>query len=122
MYTQGSWHPDHDVFATDSVRPCLLDIPQSDLDDLSDRLDRTRRPAGRSAELMRRPGYERFGAQGGDRGATITREPGRAHPDRVTGVHLNLLPGWDWSDSEELPEFDRGGALRGDGGARPAGG
>ncbi|MEU1463003.1 epoxide hydrolase family protein [Streptomyces sp. NPDC005727] len=45
------------------------------------------------AELMRRLGYERFGAQGGDWGAAVTRELGRAHPDRVTGIHLNLLPG-----------------------------
>jgi pimeloyl-ACP methyl ester carboxylesterase len=45
------------------------------------------------AELMRRLGYERFGAQGGDWGAAISRELGRAHPDRVVGVHLNLLPG-----------------------------
>ncbi|MEU6366881.1 epoxide hydrolase family protein [Streptomyces sp. NPDC046931] len=45
------------------------------------------------AELMRRLGYERFGAQGGDWGAAISRELGRAHPDRVIGVHLNLLPG-----------------------------
>ncbi|MFI6936254.1 hypothetical protein [Streptomyces sp. NPDC050287] len=28
---------------TDTVRPFRLDIPQSDLDDLYDRLDRTRR-------------------------------------------------------------------------------
>ncbi|WP_030166243.1 epoxide hydrolase family protein [Streptomyces sp. NRRL S-813] len=45
------------------------------------------------AELMRRLGYERFGAQGGDWGAAISRELGRAHPERVIGVHLNLLPG-----------------------------
>jgi pimeloyl-ACP methyl ester carboxylesterase len=45
------------------------------------------------AELMRRLGYARFGAQGGDWGAAISRELGRAHPDRVIGVHLNLLPG-----------------------------
>ncbi|MGW7257585.1 epoxide hydrolase family protein [Streptomyces sp. NPDC054834] len=44
-------------------------------------------------ELMRRLGYERFGAQGGDMGAAISRELGRAHPDRVIGLHLNLLPG-----------------------------
>ncbi|MFF4586446.1 epoxide hydrolase family protein [Streptomyces sp. NPDC001388] len=45
------------------------------------------------AELMTRLGYERFGAQGGDWGAAISRELGRAHPGRVIGVHLNLLPG-----------------------------
>ena len=45
------------------------------------------------AELMDRLGYGRFGAQGGDWGAAISRELGRAHPDRMIGVHLNLLPG-----------------------------
>ncbi|MGW2691563.1 epoxide hydrolase family protein [Streptomyces sp. NPDC001296] len=53
--------------------------------------------AGRIAdawvELMDRLGYPRFGAQGGDWGAMVSRELGRAHPDRVIGVHLNLLPG-----------------------------
>ncbi|MFD1663673.1 epoxide hydrolase family protein [Streptomyces caeni] len=53
--------------------------------------------AGRVADawagLMDRLGYRRFGAQGGDWGAVISRELGRAHPDRVIGVHLNLLPG-----------------------------
>ncbi|MEV7689858.1 epoxide hydrolase family protein [Streptomyces bungoensis] len=51
------------------------------------------RVAGAWVELMRRLGYERFGAQGGDWGAAISRELGRAHPERVIGVHLNLLPG-----------------------------
>ncbi|PAZ09165.1 epoxide hydrolase [Streptomyces sp. SA15] len=55
------------------------------------------------AELMRRLGYERFGAQGGDWGAAITRELGRAHPDRVIGVHLNLLPGAQ-AATEPTPE------------------
>ncbi|MBZ9645888.1 epoxide hydrolase family protein [Streptomyces sp. PSKA30] len=46
------------------------------------------------AELMTRLGYERFGAQGGDWGAAaVSRELGRACPDRLIGVHLNLLPG-----------------------------
>ncbi|AOR36264.1 epoxide hydrolase [Streptomyces fodineus] len=52
-----------------------------------------RRVADAWARLMRRLGYERFGLQGGDWGAAISRELGRAHPDRVIGVHLNLLPG-----------------------------
>ncbi|MER6030124.1 epoxide hydrolase family protein [Streptomyces sp. NPDC001851] len=52
-----------------------------------------RRVADAWAELMRRLGYERFGLQGGDWGAAISRELGRVRPDRVIGVHLNLLPG-----------------------------
>lgn len=53
----------------------------------------TGRIADAWAELMHRLGYERFGAQGGDWGSAISRGLGRAHPDRVIGVHLNLLMG-----------------------------
>jgi pimeloyl-ACP methyl ester carboxylesterase len=41
------------------------------------------------AELMHRLGYARYGAQGGDIGAAVSPEVGRAAPDRVAGVHLN---------------------------------
>ncbi|MFF2367417.1 epoxide hydrolase family protein [Streptomyces sp. NPDC058122] len=51
------------------------------------------RVAAAFATLMDRLGYRRYGAQGGDWGGAVSRELGRAHPDRVTGVHLNLLPG-----------------------------
>ncbi|HEX5114641.1 MAG TPA: epoxide hydrolase [Pseudonocardiaceae bacterium] len=50
------------------------------------------RVAAAFAELMARLGYERYGVQGGDWGALISRELGRAHPEGVIGVHLNLLP------------------------------
>ncbi|MET7295792.1 epoxide hydrolase family protein [Streptomyces griseoloalbus] len=58
------------------------------------------------AELMRRLGYERFGAQGGDWGAAISRELGRAHPERVIGVHLNLLPGAQAATEPTAAELD----------------
>ncbi|MGW6276808.1 epoxide hydrolase family protein [Kribbella sp. NPDC055071] len=45
------------------------------------------------ATLMERLGYDRYGVQGGDWGAAISRELGRIHPERVIGVHLNLIPG-----------------------------
>ncbi|MEV8400547.1 epoxide hydrolase family protein [Streptomyces niveus] len=45
------------------------------------------------AVLMERLGYERYGTQGGDWGAAISRELGRIRPGEVVGVHLNLLPG-----------------------------
>ncbi|MFD5716082.1 epoxide hydrolase family protein [Streptomyces sp. NPDC127036] len=51
------------------------------------------RVAAAFATLMERLGYRRYGAQGGDWGGAISRELGRAHPDRLIGVHLNLLPG-----------------------------
>jgi pimeloyl-ACP methyl ester carboxylesterase len=44
------------------------------------------------AELMRVLGYERFGAQGGDWGAFVAARLGHAHPQRLTGIHLNYLP------------------------------
>ncbi|MGC4996895.1 epoxide hydrolase family protein [Streptomyces sp. DT195] len=52
-----------------------------------------RRVAAAFAELMDRLGYDRYGAQGGDWGAAVSRELGRVHPERVIGVHLNLIPG-----------------------------
>jgi len=37
-------------------------------------------------------GHGRFGAQGGDWGSFIVSRLGFTHPDRVAGVHLNMLP------------------------------
>jgi pimeloyl-ACP methyl ester carboxylesterase len=51
-----------------------------------------KRVAAAFAILMQRLGYRRYGVQGGDWGAVISRELGRAWPERVIGVHLNLLP------------------------------
>lgn len=50
-----------------------------------------RRVAAAFAELMDRLGYRRYGVQGGDWGAAISREIGRTRPE-VIGVHLNLIP------------------------------
>ncbi|MFD7712985.1 epoxide hydrolase family protein [Streptomyces sp. NPDC059786] len=52
-----------------------------------------KRTAAALAELMRSLGHERYGVQGGDWGAAISRELGRIRPENVIGVHLNLLPG-----------------------------
>ncbi|MER7174243.1 epoxide hydrolase family protein [Streptomyces mesophilus] len=40
-------------------------------------------------ELMRRLGYERYGAQGGDLGAIISPTLGRIEPEAVIGIHVN---------------------------------
>jgi pimeloyl-ACP methyl ester carboxylesterase len=40
-------------------------------------------------ELMTRLGHERFGVQGGDWGAVISRQIGLLAPERVTGIHIN---------------------------------
>ena len=55
------------------------------------------------SELMTRLGYDRYGVQGGDWGAGISREVGRIDPARVIGVHLNLIPGGG-ATSEPTPE------------------
>jgi pimeloyl-ACP methyl ester carboxylesterase len=43
------------------------------------------------AELMRRLGYPRYVAQGGDVGAAVTDAMGRQAPDGLVGIHTNLL-------------------------------
>jgi pimeloyl-ACP methyl ester carboxylesterase len=43
------------------------------------------------AELMRRLGYGRYGAQGGDFGSIVSPELGRIDPEHVIGVHVNAL-------------------------------
>jgi pimeloyl-ACP methyl ester carboxylesterase len=49
------------------------------------------RVANAWAELMRRLGYTRYVAQGGDVGAAVTDLMGRQAPDGLLGIHLNLL-------------------------------
>jgi pimeloyl-ACP methyl ester carboxylesterase len=51
-------------------------------------LDRT---AQAWAELMRRLGYSRYVAQGGDVGAGVTDAMGRQAPEGLIGIHTNLL-------------------------------
>jgi pimeloyl-ACP methyl ester carboxylesterase len=52
--------------------------------------------AGRTAqawaELMRRLGYTRYVAQGGDVGAAVTDVMGRQAPEGLVGIHINILP------------------------------
>src|ERR1041384_3656079 len=43
------------------------------------------------AELMRRLGYTRYVAQGGDVGAAVTDAMGRIGPAGLLGIHVNLL-------------------------------
>jgi pimeloyl-ACP methyl ester carboxylesterase len=43
------------------------------------------------AELMRRLGYTRYVAQGGDVGAIVTDAMGRQAPEGLAGIHTNLL-------------------------------
>jgi len=62
------------------------------------------------AELMRRLGYERYGAQGGDFGSLISTALGRVAADKVIGVHVNALvtfPSGDPADMAALTETER---------------
>jgi pimeloyl-ACP methyl ester carboxylesterase len=63
-----------------------------------------RRVAQAWASLMGRLGYERYGAQGGDWGSSISRELGLIAPERVIGVHLNMLFARAPADPGELTE------------------
>lgn len=49
----------------------------------------TARVAAAVAELMRRLGYDRYGAQGGDWGAFVAPELGRSDAEHLIGVHVN---------------------------------
>ncbi len=49
--------------------------------------------AGLWNALMHELGYARFGAQGGDIGASVSTCLGLRHPDSVMGIHLNYIPG-----------------------------
>src|SRR5260370_5340459 len=45
------------------------------------------------ARLMAELGYERFAAQGGDWGSTISTALGLEHAERIIGIHLNYIAG-----------------------------
>jgi epoxide hydrolase len=78
----------------------------------SDKPDRSgwtvQRIAGAWIDLMDRLGYERYGAQGGDWGTSITTSIGQQDPDHVTGIHLTppLAPP-DPSTFDDLTEGER---------------
>src|SRR6516225_1742355 len=57
--------------------------------------------------LMGRLGYSRYGAQGGDWGSAISRELGVIAPERVIGVHLNMLAPVAAEEPADLDARDR---------------
>jgi epoxide hydrolase len=59
-------------------------------------------------ELMRRLGYERYGAQGGDTGALISPELGRIDPEHVVGIHVNNLLTFPSGPLDNLSEAEQG--------------
>jgi len=67
----------------------------------------SRRVARAWAELMRRLGYDRYGAHGNDAGSIITPEVGRFDGEHVAGVHVTQvfsLPSGDPAEMADLTE------------------
>jgi pimeloyl-ACP methyl ester carboxylesterase len=65
------------------------------------------RVAGAWAQLMRRLGYTRYVAQGGDVGAAVTDAMGRQAPEGLLGIHMNLLLaglGGGYSSADPSPD------------------
>jgi len=71
----------------------------------------TARSAEGVSDLMRRLGYERYGAQGGDWGAFVGPELGRRDAEHVIGVHANaasfgFIPLGELSDEDQAALTD----------------
>jgi pimeloyl-ACP methyl ester carboxylesterase len=62
------------------------------------------------AELMRRLGYTRYAAQGGDVGALVTDRMGRQAPEGLLGIHMNLLVTSLAGSPEAVSEEERAAA------------
>jgi epoxide hydrolase len=80
---------------------------------LKDRGWSTQRTAAAWVTLMRRLGYQRYGAAGNDAGSMISPEMGRQDPDHVIAVHVTQVfsfPSGDPSEFEGMSAED-GAAL-----------
>jgi epoxide hydrolase len=100
----------HGGDAADAFHLVIPSLPGFGFSGPSDKPADTARFAAVFAELMRRLGYERYGAQGGDVGAFVAPAIGRVDPDHVVGIHVNNLlvfPSWDGSDDIEYSEEDQ---------------
>jgi microsomal epoxide hydrolase len=66
--------------------------------------------AGVVAKLMDRLGYERYAAQGGDWGSGVASWLARDFPDRLIGIHLNMVGGGPPPGMEDpeagIPEWE----------------
>jgi epoxide hydrolase len=56
-------------------------------------------------ELMRRLGYERYGAVGNDAGSMISPEVGRLDPEHVVGVHVTQVFSFPSGDPAEMADL-----------------
>lgn len=64
------------------------------------------------AELMRRLGYDRYIAQGGDWGKVISLRLGLVDPEHVMGVHINMLVTFPPDDPAEIAALDEADRAR----------
>ena len=62
----------------------------------------TTRTAAAWVQLMRRLGYQRYGAAGNDAGSMVSPEVGRLDPDHVTGVHVTQVFSFPSGDPGEF--------------------
>jgi pimeloyl-ACP methyl ester carboxylesterase len=72
----------------------------------------TTRIASAWAELMRRLGYQHYGAQGGDIGAAVSLDAARVAPEQVVAVHVNgslgmPMPGLGKDERASLTDLER---------------
>ncbi|MFV2194665.1 epoxide hydrolase family protein [Nocardiopsis sp. LOL_012] len=58
------------------------------------------------AELMRRLGYDRYVAQGGDWGSVVSLCVGEADPEHTVGVHVNMLVTFPPADTSAVSGLD----------------
>jgi pimeloyl-ACP methyl ester carboxylesterase len=65
----------------------------------------TRRTAAAWAELMRRLGYQRYGAAGNDAGSMISPELGRLDPEHVIAVHVTQVFSFPSGDPAEFQDM-----------------
>ena len=66
----------------------------------------TQRMAVAVAELLRRLGYERYVAHGGDWGSAVARDLGVVDPDHLAGLHVTMAMGLDAGAVGLVPEAD----------------
>ena len=57
-------------------------------------------------ELMRRLGYGRYAAQGGDWGSLVTLALAQRHAASLAGIHLNFLATWP-DPGDEIDDYER---------------
>jgi pimeloyl-ACP methyl ester carboxylesterase len=81
---------------------------------LQDRGWSTRRTAAAWATLMRRLGYQRYGAAGNDAGSMISPEIGRRDPEHVIAVHVTQVFSFPSGDPSEFADMsaEEGAALQ----------